>query len=433
MMSELLSKIQTIAKAKWGDITSTIKLLSVLARSLKKKADKGILGQTRKKIEPEVDNQDEANDPIGLNQIKGISSRRIVALICMLFLVLGITSSMVWHKLNTLSDNYSSAVVSSTDKAEIKRNPESKVETKQEVPEMLPSPTEQSDASFLPALKIKSKNDDVKSTQKKVVQNSIKNMPVKSVCGQPYVQMTNTITDTINPQFLLENPVTADQRVSIIVSGLGINLEASDEIIDALPENVTIAVSPYTSDIQGYVDILRVQGFDVLVSLFLEDDKAKIDLGRLALRIGTSKNVKEKILNEYVELAKGSLGFYAEGGRKFLKSSSDTLECLQYIAAHKDFIIAPPDVLMNQFHIAAAQTQTNYMGVTLLSPELDQSSDFISFVKRTGYGILAFEVTTKDMIEEIIQWIKILTQNNIKVVPISNLLQSNINDRNPRK
>lgn len=240
---------------------------------------------------------------------------------------------------------------------------------------------------------------------------------------QPYTIPDNTIMDTINPQFLLENPVTHDHQVSIIVSGLGINASVSDAIVDQLPENVTLVVSPYTPNVENFIEILKLQGFDVLMSLLLEDASTSVDLGHLTMRVKSTYQEKEQLLSKYVKLSMRCSGFYAEAGHKFLKSYPDVLECLEIISGYKKPVVVPPDILRNQFHKAAARALVNYAGVTLLGTGPEYESEFVALVKRTGYGILAFDINSENVPDKINQWIKVLSDNNISVVPISDLLQ----------
>ncbi|AIK95958.1 divergent polysaccharide deacetylase family protein [Candidatus Odyssella acanthamoebae] len=427
-------KLLSALKKGLREIPHTFKLLwSVL--SLKQSKKKNIVGHVSRKIAPNKPKQ------IGINDVKGISSRRIAFMIILLFILLAATSALLWHKLTVVSNYYASDTIATDTLSEKEKKEPAKASRPVDVKEV---ETKQSSSSFLPAPTF----PQPKSQEKKepVVEKILEAVPIEEtkphpkklvetgassivrLKKQPYATLTNTVIDTINPQFLLENPVTSNQQVSIIVSGLGLNTKISDAVVDQLPTTITLAVSPYTVNIDNFIEILKLQGFDVLMGLLLEDGKADVDLGWLTLRAKSTKENKEKLLNQYLDLSRNCTGFYAEAGHLFLKSYSDVVEFLELITSQKNFIIAPPDVLMNQFHKAAAQSRANYAGVTLLSPDVALSSEFISFVKRTGYGILAFDVNTDGVAEKIIQWIKILSENKIRVVPISDLLQDERSD-----
>jgi polysaccharide deacetylase 2 family uncharacterized protein YibQ len=433
-----LLKLLSVLTQGLRDIPHTFKLLwSVL--SLKQSKKKNIVGDVNRKIAPHTPKQ------IGLKDIKGISSRRIVFMIILLFILLAATAALLWHKLTVISTYYASDTIATDSLPKEEKKEQSQEPKAVDVPEVVPN---HSRSGFLPAPTVAPPNSQEKPLEKKETIDEkvpgstpieeIKHTPQEQIekgtpsiarlKKQPYVNLTNTVIDTINPQFLLEHPVTSNHQVSIIVSGLGLNTKISDAVIDQLPTTITLAVSPYTRNIDNFIEILKLQGFDVLMGVLLEDGRADVDLGWMTLRTKSTKESKEKLLNQYLDLARKCTGFYAEAGHLFLKSYSDVGEFLELITPQKNFIIAPSDVLMNQFHKAAAKSQTNYAGVTLLSPDIALSSEFISFIKRTGYGILAFDVNADGVAEKIIQWIKLLSENKISVVPISDLLQDEGND-----
>ena len=49
----------------------------------------------------------------------------------------------------------------------------------------------------------------------------------------------------------------------------------------------------------------------------------------------------------------------------------------------------------------------------------------LGVVRRTGFVVLSFDINTPDVVDKIKQWIKILDDNKIDVVSISNLLKEN--------
>ncbi len=429
-----LSQLINILKKGLRDIPHTFKLMWSLL-SLKQSPKKNIVGQVHRKIGPSIPKQ------ISIKDIRGISSRRIIVIIVLLFMLLASASIVLWRKLTTISNHYNTGNITTNampeaEKKEPLKAPEptndKKVGTKQSSTSFLPQPTiaepkpEEIKEAVIEKVIELAPVEQTKPPIKKVAEEE--NLSSKGFKKQPYVTVTNTVMDTINPQFLLENPVTSSQQVSIIVSGLGLNTKISDTVVDQLPLTVTLAVSPYTMDIDNFVEILKLQGFDVLMGLLLEDSKADKDLGWMTFRTKSTRENKERLLNAYLDRAKDCIGFYAEAGHTFLKSYGDVAEFLELIQPQKNFIIAPPDVLMNQFHKAAAKSYINYAGVTLLTPDTNLSSEFISFVKRTGYGILAFDINSDGVAEKIIQWIRILSENKISVVPISELLQEGKND-----
>ncbi len=58
--------------------------------------------------------------------------------------------------------------------------------------------------------------------------------------------------------------------IALIVTGLGLNAEATQNAIDALPAEVTLAFAPYADDLQTWVDKARADGHEVMLELPME-------------------------------------------------------------------------------------------------------------------------------------------------------------------
>ncbi|WP_010297400.1 divergent polysaccharide deacetylase family protein [Candidatus Odyssella thessalonicensis] len=450
------------------DTLHTFKLLAHVIQKARIKKN-GVMGKIVPRSSPAK--ADPVEKLLHSKGIKGISGIRIWAAVFLLLALIGVTSALLWQKLTKVVSHYTSdhldkgshkgtssqASEQASEEAgpdaahELSAANEKSVqapERKYSYPRFLPEPTgplppAKSALSHPKEDKVAASNPSLSREEKEEAAHKIKghasanhhedrahskgeersrlNFAVNR--KQPYVNLSNTIVDTINPQFLIENPITSQQEVAIIVRGFGISPEKSDRITDQLPPNVTLAVSPYTPNIKSFVETLKIQGFDVLLSLFMEGYSQDSDSGRLTLRLKASQQQREEILNQYLSLSTGCSGFYAEGGQRFLKSHPEVLECLSYLSEKQKVIIAPPDVLMNQFHIAAVQARANYAGVSLVNPNTNYASELVSLVKRTGYGIIVFDMDSEDIIDKINQWIKILSDNKIDIVPISFLLR----------
>jgi polysaccharide deacetylase 2 family uncharacterized protein YibQ len=83
---------------------------------------------------------------------------------------------------------------------------------------------------------------------------------------------------------MLPRPDAAPARIAIIVAGIGL-AQAKSERALALPAAVTLAVSPYAEDADGWLDRVRGRGHEAALLVPLEaTDPARVDNGPLALR-----------------------------------------------------------------------------------------------------------------------------------------------------
>lgn len=65
-------------------------------------------------------------------------------------------------------------------------------------------------------------------------------------------------------------PSTGAPRVALIVGGLGLNLQTTRAAIDALPLEITPSFAPYAEDLQGWIDMARAAGHEVLLEAPME-------------------------------------------------------------------------------------------------------------------------------------------------------------------
>lgn len=59
-------------------------------------------------------------------------------------------------------------------------------------------------------------------------------------------------------------------RVAIIVGGLGLNAVTTRAAIERLPAEVTLSFVPYAEGLQGWIDLARAQGHEVLIEMPME-------------------------------------------------------------------------------------------------------------------------------------------------------------------
>lgn len=59
-------------------------------------------------------------------------------------------------------------------------------------------------------------------------------------------------------------------RVALIVGGLGLNAVTTRAAIERLPAEVTLSFVPYTEGLQGWIDLARAQGHEVMIEIPME-------------------------------------------------------------------------------------------------------------------------------------------------------------------
>jgi polysaccharide deacetylase 2 family uncharacterized protein YibQ len=426
-MDNLLNLIRSLVE-KIVDTANSVRLLIP-----KYKQKTGVVGRIEKDFKAEVTHSKETDaiHNIDLSTLEKISSKKIVLLIALLIGGIALTSIVLWVKLTNFSKGSGpDHSFAATTLAVI----------------------QEESTGFLPGktIRVEKKRDGVK--QKTATQPDekkeypsravVKSQPAIDHKDQPSEPLVKKdlpvlkrimpsshtaygISQTINPQYLVENPILKVQKAVIILKGFGLNKIHSDAILDQIYEDIVVAIDPYTTGLQNEVETLSDYGLDVLVMIPLEDTNPYKDQGYLTVRTAMQPNIREKILSSILDASIAAQGILLTGGRKLLKSSADVQSLVTYLSDHNKFVVLGDDVLNNKFFKMADSSRLNYLVVAADECPISAMDQVLGVVRRTGFVVLSFDINTPDVVDKIKQWIKVLDDNKIDVVSISNLLKEN--------
>lgn len=110
-------------------------------------------------------------------------------------------------------------------------------------------------------------------------------------------------------------------KVSVIVGGLGLNSRATREAIETLPGEVTLSFVPYAEGLQGWIDLAREYGHEVLLETPMEPlDYPDNDPGPYTLLASSGPAETSRRLEWLMSRATGYFGLTNYLGSRFLSS-----------------------------------------------------------------------------------------------------------------
>lgn len=110
-------------------------------------------------------------------------------------------------------------------------------------------------------------------------------------------------------------------KVALVIGGLGLNSRATQTAIETLPAEITLSFSPYAEGLQGWVDMARAHGHEVLIEAPMEPvDYPDNDPGPLTLMAGAQGPETVKHLEWILSRATGYFGVTNYLGSRFLTS-----------------------------------------------------------------------------------------------------------------
>lgn len=112
-------------------------------------------------------------------------------------------------------------------------------------------------------------------------------------------------------------------KVALVIGGLGLNASATRQAIDTLPPEITLSFVPYSDGLQGWIDLARAAGHEVLLETPMEpNDYPENDPGPYTLMAGAPGPETVKKLEWVLSRATGYFGVTNYLGSRFLTSDT---------------------------------------------------------------------------------------------------------------
>jgi uncharacterized protein len=114
---------------------------------------------------------------------------------------------------------------------------------------------------------------------------------------------------------------TGKPKVAMVIGGLGLNARATRQAIETLPADITLSFVPYAEGLQGWIDLARANGHEVLLETPMEPvDYPQNDPGPYTLMANDPAPATAKRLEWLLGRASGYFGLTNYLGGRFLAS-----------------------------------------------------------------------------------------------------------------
>ena len=132
-------------------------------------------------------------------------------------------------------------------------------------------------------------------------------------------------SDGRNPYQAYARPFQSNgkPKVALVIGGLGLNAKSTREAIEQLPPEVTLSFVPYAEGLQGWIDLARANGHEVLLEAPMEpQDYPDNDPGPYTLLTTAKPADTVQRLDWLLSRATGYFGVTNYLGSKFVTSDS---------------------------------------------------------------------------------------------------------------
>lgn len=215
----------------------------------------------------------------------------------------------------------------------------------------------------------------------------------------------------------------AEARVAIIVEGLGLNRSATEAAIETLPANITLSFSPYSRDLQDWLQKAIEAGHEVLVEVPMESKRFPADdPGPLGLLTSLDQIQNVERLSTILEEANGSAGVLDVTGSRFRESSEHINILFNNLDARGLFYVqGRPGLRLGTDKVPTA-TADIVLDERAFRASIDARLDFIERLAKYQGSSVAVASAKPVTFERIALWLDEAGRRGVSVAPVSQVL-----------
>ena len=228
------------------------------------------------------------------------------------------------------------------------------------------------------------------------------------------------------PYDILENR----PAIGIIVSNLGLS-ESKTRIAISLPAFISLAYSPYTSNIKEWVTTSRSHGHEVFLNVPMEPaEYPNDDPGPLGLLLSASDEEVVLNLRKILGLTSGYIGLVPIMGEAFLQDEPATKQVLEILQLRgisfldsRTTLSSKAPVIMESLGMEGSQVDLALTQSELNADSINQSlAQLVNVVKKNGTAILLIN-PHNNILSTVAGWIRTLDSQNIALLPVSAIIE----------
>jgi uncharacterized protein len=235
--------------------------------------------------------------------------------------------------------------------------------------------------------------------------------------------------DGARPSDVYGHPASAPSggpRIAIVLAGLGIGANGTNEALTKLPAAVTFAFSPYGSDLERVVNRARGEGHDILMQVPMEPfDYPDNDPGprTLLTSVGPAQNLDR--LHWFMSRCQGYVGIANYMGARFTANEPAIAPVLSDIAKrgliYFDDGSSPRSlaVQLSGANNGAVAKATVILDAVPVASEIDSALTRLETLARQGGVGIGVASALPVSIDRIAQWAKAAQNRGLNLVPIS--------------
>jgi len=209
-------------------------------------------------------------------------------------------------------------------------------------------------------------------------------------------------------------------RIALIIGGLGLNAKATRQAIEQLPADVTLSFVPYADGLQGWIDLARQNGHEVLLETPMEpNDYPDNDPGPYTLLTGAQPKETLGKLEWLMARATGYFGLTNYLGSRFVNNEKAMATLMLGVRQHGLAFIDDGSAVRVGGGGAPRASADKVIDDQLASDAIDNQllgldADALQNGQALGSGF-AYPIT----LEEVTRWVAALPSRGYQLAPAS--------------
>lgn len=245
--------------------------------------------------------------------------------------------------------------------------------------------------------------------------------------GEDYLPTVSKQGDTSIKAYA-QPPLPQEQlgahTLSLVIGGLGDNLDLINQATQTFPTTITLAFYPDGAYVKDNHPLVRTKGYETLLMLPLETMAFPLDdPGPLTLLTGDEQSKRLQNLQTCLGKVTGYVGVMNSGGGRFLRIDRCQRWLLEYIKEHGLLYAETKNYLSSMTPDIASEINSAYIALT---PNQDQNISLAQQLKLIQEETLQNKhtvgyITLQDVaqIPMVQDWIGKLSAQKISLIPIS--------------
>ncbi len=245
-------------------------------------------------------------------------------------------------------------------------------------------------------------------------------------------QIPRIASDGLRPSEVYARKLSAEKRnpdgpqIAIVVGGLGVSSNASANALSKLPGAVTLAFTPYGSDLDTLVSQAREKGHEVLLQVPMEPhDYPDNDPGPQTLLSSLSAEQNVDRLHWLFSRMQGYVGVTNFMGARFTASENALAPMLRELSKRGLIYIDDGSSARSQAGQIAGANKLPYakadvvIDATPSAVEIDNALKRLETLARGGSVVVGYSSALPASIDRIAKWAKAAQGRGVVLVPIT--------------